>query len=66
MSTVFWCAQEFETALKFTSAILKAEPSNRQAQQLQAFIHKKLRNGLQLYTAVFVVSWPLDLCYVNL
>lgn len=36
--------KEFETALKFTSAILKAEPSNRQAQQLQAFIHKKLRN----------------------
>lgn len=46
--SVVWLLQEYETALKFTSAILKAEPSNRQAQQLEAYIQKKLRNGMLL------------------
>jgi len=48
MCNVLCCIQEFETALKFTNAILKAEPSNRQAEQLEAYIQKKLRNGMQL------------------
>jgi len=39
--------QEYEKALKFTSAILKAEPNNHQAQQLETYIQKKLRNGMQ-------------------
>jgi len=38
--------QEYETALKFIGAILNAEPNNPQAKQLEAFIQKKLRNGM--------------------
>jgi len=48
--------QEYETALKFTNAILKAEPSNRQAQQLEAYIQKKLRNGIRLSYCTLVSS----------
>jgi len=54
--------QEYETALKFTSAILKAEPNNRQAQQLETFIQKKLRNGMQWLYVIshnHPISWLL-------
>ena len=38
--------QEYEDALKYTKAILRIEPTNHQALDLEQYIKKKMKNGM--------------------
>lgn len=45
ISSLLFCSQEYEKALKYIRTLLKNEPGNKQAQELEKLIVKALKKG---------------------